>query len=141
MYKPKRRNKAPEQATKNLILKWIRFYPSKGFAWPNDSVGIWDQEKQCYRRKTSPFFIRGVSDIVGIWMGRPLFIEVKSSTGRLSEHQAQFLSRVRRYGGIAIVARSLQDVTSVLEKITTLPGVTPLNDPPLVLGGEAEVIV
>ena len=53
---------------------------------------------------------KGISDILGIYEGRFLAIEVKRPGGRLSQYQKEFLKRVRDEGGIAIVARSVDDV-------------------------------
>lgn len=107
-----RKYKAPENAIKNEILAWLR--SERCFAWPNDSVGIWDKTKQIYRRKNSIFFIRGVADILGIWKGKPLAIETKSKIGKLSIEQEIFLKTFMDHGGIAIVARNLADVVRVL---------------------------
>lgn len=98
----------PEQQIKNSILAWLKI--NGIFAWPIDSVGIYDQERKCYRRKHSIHHIKGVSDILGIYKRRALAIEVKSEKGRLSDEQKEFLRRVDEEGGIAIVARSVEDV-------------------------------
>lgn len=81
------------------------------FAWQNDSVGIFDTKKQIFRKRVG---ILGTSDILGIYKGRFLAIEVKSAKGRLSEHQKTFLENVKLHGGIAIVARSIEDVISAI---------------------------
>jgi hypothetical protein len=52
----------------------------------------------------------GVSDILGCYRGKLLCIEVKREGGRLSPYQETFLGAVRAEGGIAIVARSVEDV-------------------------------
>ena len=58
---------------------------------------------------------KGVADIIGIYKGAPLAIEVKTAKGKLSEHQAKFLARWVLEGGIAIVARSVEDVEQGLK--------------------------
>lgn len=85
------------------------------FFWKVDSVGIFDPVKRRYRANTSPYRIKGVSDILGIWRGRPLAIEVKSEKGRLRPEQREFLERFRSEGGIAFMARSIDDVKRELE--------------------------
>ena len=57
----------------------------------------------------------GVPDIVGIFKGRFLGIEVKTERGKLSDHQKHFIDRINASGGIAFVARSYQDVVEKLE--------------------------
>lgn len=52
----------------------------------------------------------GVSDILGIYKGKFLAIELKAPKGKPSLAQVDFLDRVRSEGGIAILAYSLEDV-------------------------------
>lgn len=53
---------------------------------------------------------KGVPDILGIYQGRFLGIEVKSETGILRPEQKQFLENIQKNGGIGFVARNLDDV-------------------------------
>lgn len=62
----------------------------------------------------------GSSDMIG-WHSSGavavfLAVEVKSSTGRLRPAQQVFLEVVRRSGGIAILARSVDDFTSAIRE-------------------------
>lgn len=56
----------------------------------------------------------GVPDILGIFDKKMLAIEVKTEKGKLSDHQQRFLDRINREGGIAFVARSIDDVINGL---------------------------
>jgi hypothetical protein len=42
-------------------------------------------------------------------------LEIKAATGRLSEEQRRFLAIVQQLGGIAGVARSVQDAQGLLD--------------------------
>jgi hypothetical protein len=54
---------------------------------------------------------RGMSDILGMLKGGRLFaIECKSRTGRIEPHQQEFLDLITRGGGLAFVARSVEDI-------------------------------
>jgi hypothetical protein len=53
---------------------------------------------------------KGIADILGCWQGRFVAIEVKRPGGRTTPEQERFLEAVRRHGGIAFVARSIDDV-------------------------------
>ena len=70
--------------------------------------------------------VQGSSDLIG-WttvtvtpdmVGRKLAlftaIEVKTKTGRVSESQTNFINRVREAGGLAGVARSVEDARKIL---------------------------
>ena len=55
---------------------------------------------------------RGIPDIIAVQpgTGRMIAIEVKAPRGVVSEAQQQFLDAVDLQGGIAMVARSIEDV-------------------------------
>lgn len=57
----------------------------------------------------------GSADLVGVApCGRFLAVEVKTATGRVSEQQRVFLDAVLRAGGIAGIARSVDDAIALL---------------------------
>jgi hypothetical protein len=57
----------------------------------------------------------GIADILGInHDGRMIAIEIKAPKGILSEHQKLFLEEIRARGGIALCARSIEDVVEAL---------------------------
>lgn len=57
----------------------------------------------------------GSSDIIGITQdGRFLAVEVKTPTGRVTEDQIRFIDAIRRKGGVAGVARSVEDALLLL---------------------------
>ena len=58
----------------------------------------------------------GCPDILGIYKGKFLGIEVKTKSGKLSERQALFIEQINLEGGIAFVARSVDDVIKELER-------------------------
>lgn len=57
----------------------------------------------------------GIADILGIYKGKPLAIEVKTSKGKPSDNQINFLTRFKSEGGIAFIARSVDDVIEGLK--------------------------
>lgn len=107
----------PEKAIENHILKFL--WINKVFAWKNQSTGMWDATKKLYRKSHNPFHIKGVADIIGVYEGRLLAIEVKSEKGVVSKEQREFLDKVNAKGGIGFVARSIKDVEMVLFLSTT----------------------
>lgn len=66
------------------------------------------------------FGLKGSADILGIMRGgRFLAIEVKTATGRQSEHQKNFQNIIESFGGVYILARSVEDVKRRLESEST----------------------
>lgn len=58
----------------------------------------------------------GLPDITGCLKdGRAFWIEVKTPAGRLSDHQVRFIKNIQDAGGIAFVARSVDDVIRELD--------------------------
>ena len=63
------------------------------------------------------FGIQGAGDLSGIASnGRRLEIEVKTATGRQSKQQKRYQTMIERFGGIYILARSIDDVSEGLSK-------------------------
>lgn len=105
--------KQPEKEIENNILEWLAW--NNIFSFKVKSQGTWDEAKKTFRRP-SKYYKRGTADILGIYKTYPLACEVKSEKGRLSIHQKAFLEEWRKNGGIAIVARSVDDVEEALKE-------------------------
>ena len=56
----------------------------------------------------------GFSDLFGVYQGRFVAIEVKSRRGVVSEAQGRFIASVLANGGLAGVARSVDDAMAIL---------------------------
>lgn len=63
---------------------------------------------------TGPTNLPGIADILGCYKGRFLAIEVKRNGKEPTELQQAFLDAVKEAGGIAFVARSVDDVIAAL---------------------------
>ena len=81
-------------------------------AWQIDTTGIYDPVKKTFRRKTSKFRVKGVSDIIGFYNGKFWAIEVKTPQrmGAVTKEQGEFLSIATIEGQVAMVATSVEDV-------------------------------
>jgi hypothetical protein len=115
-----------EHLTQNLILKAISrgvtrlFRNNTGQGWTGSriinnrdgSITIFDP------RPLNAGLIRGSSDLIG-WTTRngvAVFtaIEVKSDVGRLTPDQKQFILNVQNAGGLAGMARSVDDAAKIV---------------------------
>jgi penicillin-binding protein-related factor A (putative recombinase) len=113
---PRQRKKKPalEKTIETAILIYLNFLP-ECFAWKNNSTGVFDPVKKKYRNNKNKFVINGVSDILGIYKGKLLAIEVKRlKSDKPSEDQVKFLERVKKLGGISGVARSIDDAKKII---------------------------
>lgn len=59
----------------------------------------------------------GGSDLIGMFRGRFLAIEIKTPRGRQSPEQRQFQQLVESKGGVYLMPRSVQHATSMLEAL------------------------
>lgn len=85
------------------------------FHWRQNNAPVFDPRRGCYRAHNG---IKGLPDIAGVLKGgRAFYIEVKAQSGKVSESQQAFIDRVTELGGLAIVARSVNDVSAILDKL------------------------
>ena len=103
----------PENRIKRDICDFLK--ASGGMIFVHDSVGIFDPVRRCYRANQDPFRRRGVSDLLGIWKSRFIAIEVKVPKKYPTKEQKEFLRDVAAAGGIAVLARSVDDVRKALQ--------------------------
>lgn len=107
-----RRNLLHEQLVKDILLVIGSRHDVR--IWPRH-VGL---GRNMHTGNVIKYGIDGESDIDGIVSpgGRRLHIEVK--TGRAVQNKAQrrFQAMIEKFGGIYILARSVQDVIDRLEK-------------------------
>ena len=98
------------------IMQLLKNHPRIAAVWRQNSGTFAMQygDKTRYVRANSA---RGMADIMGILKdrGRALAIEVKTRRGKVQPHQQGFLDSVNNAGGLAFVARSVDDVINALE--------------------------
>ena len=104
-----RKNARPEAGALAEVLMALRAHP----------LVAWAERQNTGAIKVGERFVRfgwrGCSDVLGqLKDGRLLACEVKAKRGRLRPEQAQFLYRVRAFGGVGIVARNVADVVAAL---------------------------
>lgn len=104
-----------EKEIERIILDWLSTQPGCK-AWKNKSMGTYDPVRGIYRANHSKYSEKGSSDILGIWQGKMLCIEVKSRRGTLRPEQKEFLAAMGSLGAITLVARSLLDVVDRLSE-------------------------
>lgn len=95
--------------TKQIIS---HFHQIGGFAWRNNTVGIFDRSKGIYRTSAK----KGVSDILALLRGRFYAIEVKIGRDRLSPEQDGFLQTIQHHQGNAFVVHSFIEFLEELNK-------------------------
>lgn len=105
----------------SILVAQIRLKASKmGWVLFRNNVGICKQGKRTVRYGLCV----GSADLIGwkpipvcglhknhhIYMAQFVAIEVKTDTGRITKDQQRFIDAVNAYGGLGIIARSLDDI-------------------------------
>lgn len=112
----------PETKIQNSIL--IALSQAGCTVWRVETAGAW-VGRQIHKdgntvtlanaRMFTTGLCKGGSDILGIAPnGAFLAVEVKTKTGRVSPEQQRFINAVRAAGGIAGVARSVEDALELI---------------------------
>jgi hypothetical protein len=118
LLKPKRERKPSIQSnhpTEAQVLKtimaYLRAHPKVGLVIRANS-GVFMEEDRFIQANSE----RGMSDLFGtLKTGKAWFIEVKSHSGRLMQHQDEFLIKALQSNALAGVARSIEDVNKILQ--------------------------
>lgn len=106
--------KQPEKIIQDQILGFLKGRGVFSF-FINNSVSFDPKLNQF--RKRNKWHRRGVSDIIAIYRGKFLALEVKTPKGRATPEQSEFLREVADQGGYGFVVRSIDGAKQVLETI------------------------
>lgn len=94
------------------VMKLLKAHPKVARVWRQNS-GTFQVGERFVRANTA----HGMSDIMGILKdGRTLAVEVKTRIGRVEQHQWDFLRSINDAGGLAFVARSVDDAVNALNQ-------------------------
>lgn len=105
-----------EKEIEHEILHYLNRQPGV-WAFKVNTLGVFDKEKNVFRRSNSPFQLKGVSDIIGSIDGYFLAIEVKrSEKAKRSKEQEAFVNKINQLGGFACFAWSLSQVEALLQE-------------------------
>lgn len=92
------------------ILEYLRFIGS--VAGKTKTMGVMRHGRYSF----DPMTFRGYPDITAFYKNKLYFIEVKSDTGRQSEHQLAFEALCKSANIPYILARSVEDVEQALNQ-------------------------
>ena len=78
-------------------------YNNGAYGWRQNSGGLYDQKLGIFRTGTK----KGVADIIGLYKGKFLAIEVKIGKDRMSDEQIGFMKNISYYGGLTFTAKDM----------------------------------
>ena len=79
---------------------------SGGFAWRNETTGIYDVASGNYRKKESSD--RGSSDLLAVFNGFLICIETKIGTDKQSDSQKEFQEGIKGAGGVYMIVNDYE---------------------------------
>lgn len=89
------------------------------FSIPNEGLGHGgDRKKSAIRmnKLKRMGLLPGAADLVVLQYGRAYFLEVKTSTGRLSKNQKLFATASIAHGALYAVVRSIDETAATLKR-------------------------
>ncbi len=99
-----------EKMIETSILDYLRLLP-RCRVWKNQTVGIYNPTTKAYMKLKGVHSGKGSPDIIGVIDGKFIGIEVKKPVGsQISQEQIHFINDIRKAGGIAFFANSLEQV-------------------------------
>ena len=108
--------KPTEQQIQKTILDYLKINPLVAWVKRNNAgkVVIGEGNKKRYMNVGK----QGEADVIGMLKGGRFFaIEIKRSGKYAKPSQEEWLNNIRKYGGIGIVANSLENVEQMLVEI------------------------
>lgn len=106
--------KLTEKQIEHQIMGWLKY--SGVFVFKVENGGVFDQKRGAFRFNHA-LRLPGIADIIGLYEGVALAIEVKSAKGRLSPAQISFRDLWLENGGKYVLARSVEDVEQFIGEI------------------------
>jgi len=109
--------KISEKAIETAILKYLE-YRRGGYFFKLNNTGIYDPKTKRFR-KPQKYDVLGKSDIMGVYRGVFVALEVKTpkTRKRVSDHQRLFLNNIKRNGGTSGVVCSVEEVKVILDEL------------------------
>lgn len=103
-----------EKSIEKQVLRWLG---SKDiFAFKVKSTGTFDPVRKRFRT-SSPFYRKGCPDVLVVYKGFFVGLEIKTKTGRVSPHQKIFHADVKKAGGFVFVVRDVTELEAIFNSI------------------------
>lgn len=111
------KTKTPEKDIQLSICEYLAY--KRFFFWRQNVNPIFDRKTGTVRRMP-PYSKTGVPDIILIYKGKFVGLEVKNETGKQAPSQIEFERDCKSHGGYYKVVRSVGDVMDLIKIIDKL---------------------
>ncbi len=114
LFLKKNNNKKNRKEEAQLLKACMQYLTLKGYLTIRNNTGLVVVSDESSRRAIR-FGRAGSSDIIACAPGGQFVaIECKSSYGKVSKSQQEFLEKVRKLGGVALVVRNIDELIQFL---------------------------
>lgn len=104
-----------ETQIQSSILKWLKYQRGiKAIRVNTTGVPIRTKTGKLRLKKNEA---KGMSDILAVYQGKAIFLEVKKPGGRVSKDQKSLLTEFANVGALCKVVYSLEEAISFINKI------------------------
>ena len=114
------KSNTPERDIQMSICEYLAY--KRFFFWRQNVNPIFDAKSGGFRRMPA-YSVNGVPDIIMIYKGKFVGLEVKNEKGKQSESQKDFEKLCKSNGGYYKVVRSVGDVEQFINNINKLEDV------------------
>ncbi len=113
------RRRDPEGQLQRSIVEWL------GWAVPPHPLGPWwtavnpvSFKSEAVAGKSKAMGMKpGVPDMVFVWRGRPIWVELKAPKGTVTTVQEQVHEAITVCGGVVAVVRSIDQLAGLFETV------------------------
>jgi hypothetical protein len=109
------RRRSEEDTIQRSLVAHLKVRAAPGLFWyavPNG--GVRSKVEAAIMKSTGTR--RGVPDLAFLHEGKAFYLEVKSLTGRATEHQLQAISDINRAGGYAAIGQGIDACLQILQQ-------------------------
>jgi len=115
MLGPKKGKKPSESsALTDAVIKYIKLHG--GVAYRINTVGVYDEKLGGLRNSGMK---KGLPDVIGIYKGRFLGVEIKVGKDRQSDHQKDREVEINQAGGVYLIAKTFDQIKPLLDVVFT----------------------
>lgn len=107
-----KKKQSPTNALTSAIQEYIQLIG--GDAFRINTTGLYDEKLGMFRNSGSTL---GVADLVGIYRGKFIAIEVKVGKDSLRPMQIKFQARVEKAGGVYFIAKDFDSTKKFIDSI------------------------
>lgn len=114
--KPESRRKSPEADLQVACVEYLVRHvpPAPAGPWWSSINPIPAKSKAAAGRSKAMGMRAGVPDMLFLWRGQTLAIELKAKAGRLRPEQVQHAAEIEANGGRCFTARTLEEFAAIL---------------------------